>query len=115
MAGSKIENAIIKHPITPLQTEGIDTPYSSSLSHCTSTQDVESQLAQSTSMSLPPPLPIHESGGGDNGCKIKEPIATEGELRTLRRVPGRLPLTAYTITFVEFCERMSYCGTTAVC
>ncbi|KAF9885095.1 hypothetical protein FE257_000735 [Aspergillus nanangensis] len=33
---------------------------------------------------------------------------------TLRRVPGKVRWTAYTIAFVELCERFSYYGTTAV-
>jgi len=39
---------------------------------------------------------------------------TEEELRTLRRVSGQIPWSAYTIAFVELCERFSYYGTTAV-
>ncbi|KAJ1324689.1 putative peptide transporter [Microdochium nivale] len=35
---------------------------------------------------------------------------TAEELRTLRRVPGKLPTIAYLICFVEFCERASYYG-----
>lgn len=40
---------------------------------------------------------------------------TEEEERTLRRVSDKVPWTAYTIAFVELCERFSYYGTTAVC
>lgn len=40
---------------------------------------------------------------------------TEEELATLPRVPGRLPLTAHTIAFVEMCEHLSFCGTISVC
>jgi len=40
---------------------------------------------------------------------------TEYELKTLRRVSGKIPWAAYTIAFVEFGERFSYYGTTAVC
>lgn len=40
---------------------------------------------------------------------------TEDELRTLRRVAGKVPWPAFTIAFVELCERFSYYGTTAVC
>lgn len=36
------------------------------------------------------------------------------EMKTLRRVSGKIPWQAMTITFVEFCERFSYYGTTAV-
>jgi hypothetical protein len=37
------------------------------------------------------------------------------ELATLRRIPGPIPWIAYTLALVEFCERFSYYGTTAVC
>lgn len=40
---------------------------------------------------------------------------TKAEERTLRRVPGKVPWIAYTIAFVELCERFSFFGTTAVC
>lgn len=39
---------------------------------------------------------------------------TEEELRTLRRVPGKINFSAYTIAFVELCERFSFYGTTVV-
>lgn len=39
---------------------------------------------------------------------------TAEELKTLRRVAGSLPLTAYVLCFVEFCERGSYYSATAV-
>jgi len=39
---------------------------------------------------------------------------TEEEMATLRRVSGQIPWAAYTIAFVEMCERFSYYGTTAV-
>lgn len=42
------------------------------------------------------------------------PHPTEEELATLRRVSGPIPWTAFSIAFVEFCERFSYYGTTAV-
>lgn len=35
---------------------------------------------------------------------------TEEEMATLRRVPGKLPLVAYLLCAVEFCERASYYG-----
>jgi POT family proton-dependent oligopeptide transporter len=40
---------------------------------------------------------------------------TAQDLKTLRRKSGKIPWTAYTIAFVELCERFSYYGTTAVC
>ncbi|KAF2029614.1 PTR2-domain-containing protein [Setomelanomma holmii] len=35
---------------------------------------------------------------------------TEEDLRTLRRVSGKIPWTAFTIAFVELCERFGYYG-----
>lgn len=42
------------------------------------------------------------------------PLPTDEELVSLRRVSGPIPWIAFTIAFVEFCERFSYYGTTAV-
>ncbi|CZT19712.1 probable peptide transporter PTR2 [Ramularia collo-cygni] len=39
---------------------------------------------------------------------------TEEELKTLRRVPGKVPTVAYMLCIVEFCERASYYGVTGV-
>ncbi|KAF2762383.1 PTR2-domain-containing protein [Pseudovirgaria hyperparasitica] len=41
-------------------------------------------------------------------------IPTEEELHTLKRVPGVLPWIAFTVAFVELCERFSYYGTVAI-
>lgn len=35
---------------------------------------------------------------------------TDEELATLRRVPGKVPMIAYLLCCVEFCERASYYG-----
>ncbi len=40
---------------------------------------------------------------------------SEEDLLTLRRVSGKIPWPAYSIAFVELCERFSYYGTTVVC
>jgi hypothetical protein len=40
---------------------------------------------------------------------------TDEELQTLRRISGKIPWTAFTVAFVELCERFSYYGTVAVC
>lgn len=40
---------------------------------------------------------------------------TAEEVHTLRRVCGSVPWAAYTIAFIELCERFSYYGTTQVC
>lgn len=39
---------------------------------------------------------------------------TEEELKSLRRVPGKIPTVAYMLCIVEFCERASYYGVTGV-
>jgi POT family proton-dependent oligopeptide transporter len=39
---------------------------------------------------------------------------TENDLKTLRRVSGKIVWVAFTIAFVELCERFSYYGTTIV-
>lgn len=43
------------------------------------------------------------------------PFPTEEEWATLPRVAGRIPWTAWTVASVEFVERFSYYGTSAVC
>lgn len=48
---------------------------------------------------------------GPNG----EEYPTAEELKTLRRVKGRINWIIYTIAFIELCERFAYYGTTAVC
>jgi POT family proton-dependent oligopeptide transporter len=40
---------------------------------------------------------------------------TEEELKTLRRVSGKIPWTAFTIAFVELCERFGYYGCQVLC
>lgn len=39
---------------------------------------------------------------------------TEEELRTLRRVSGKIKWSMYTIAFVELCERFSYYGSSVL-
>jgi len=51
-------------------------------------------------------------GSSDGDSELSEP--TSEELQTLRRISGKIPWQAWTITFVEFAERFSYYGTTAV-
>lgn len=54
----------------------------------------------------------YETHTSTDGVNEVEP--TMEEMKTLRRVSGKIPWQAMTITFVEFCERFSYYGTTAV-
>jgi len=56
-----------------------------------------------------------EVNSSDDQAKFDYIEPTEYELKTLRRVSGNIPWAAYTIAFVEFGERFSYYGTTAVC
>jgi len=42
-------------------------------------------------------------------------LPTEEDLATLRRVRGKIPWVAYSVAFIELCERFSYYGTTCVC
>ncbi|KXG51710.1 Major facilitator superfamily domain, general substrate transporter [Penicillium griseofulvum] len=50
----------------------------------------------------------------DGEDSLDKTAPTEEELATLRRVAGKLPIAAYSVAFVELCERFSYYGTTAV-
>jgi POT family proton-dependent oligopeptide transporter len=43
-----------------------------------------------------------------------ESYISEDDLKNLRRVSGKIPWVAFTIAFVELCERFSYYGTTVV-
>lgn len=58
--------------------------------------------------------PAFESDGSLRGPEGEE-YPTAEETEKLRRVCGVVPWSAYTIAFVELCERFSYYGTTAVC
>lgn len=40
---------------------------------------------------------------------------TEEDMATLRRVSGKIPWTAFTIAFVELCERFGYYGCQVLC
>ncbi|KFY43384.1 hypothetical protein V495_03973 [Pseudogymnoascus sp. VKM F-4514 (FW-929)] len=50
----------------------------------------------------------------DASFNVEKPFPTEEEFATLPRVPGKIPWTAWTVAAVEFAERFSYYGTTAV-
>jgi POT family proton-dependent oligopeptide transporter len=54
----------------------------------------------------------HKTVEGSGYQKI---YPTDEELQTLRRISDKIPWTAFTVAFVELCERFSYYGTTAVC
>lgn len=58
--------------------------------------------------------PASTSEGSLRGPEGEE-YPTAEEIENLRRVCGVVPWSAYTIAFIELCERFSYYGTTAVC
>jgi POT family proton-dependent oligopeptide transporter len=81
-----------------------------------------------SSQGIPPPQPA--KGSIDVSRKEKETLAhdvisttdsddwpdkpTEEELRTLRRVSGKIKWSMWTIAFVELCERFSYYGSSVL-
>lgn len=60
------------------------------------------------------PAPADQTTEGEDEV-LHKVYPSEEDLRTLRRVAGRLHWTIFTVAFVELCERFSYYGTTAVC
>jgi len=40
---------------------------------------------------------------------------TEEDLATLRKAPDKISWAAYTVAFIELCERFSYYGTQVIC
>ncbi|KAJ4330348.1 hypothetical protein N0V87_010074 [Didymella glomerata] len=63
----------------------------------------------------PIPLDVSESNSfHDEDERLLGPFPTDEEWATLPRVPGRIPWTAWTVASVEFVERFSYYGTSAV-
>ena len=61
--------------------------------------------------------PVSDTEGSQQGHPHdpEKPFPTEKEWATLPKVPGHIPWTAWTVAVVEFAERFSYYGTTAVC
>ncbi|EGP86960.1 unnamed protein product [Zymoseptoria tritici ST99CH_1A5] len=78
-------------------------------------------MAEARNASISHPID-EKTGFGDskelstssNAGQDDEVEPTMEEMKTLRRVSGKIPWQSYTITFVEFCERFSYYGTTAL-
>ncbi|KAJ6190053.1 hypothetical protein N7519_000074 [Penicillium mononematosum] len=58
--------------------------------------------------------PVREVSIEGDDYALEKTTPTDEELATLRRVAGKLPAAAYSVAFVELCERFSYYGTTAV-
>ncbi|KAF2258965.1 MFS peptide transporter-like protein Ptr2 [Lojkania enalia] len=67
--------------------------------------------------SLVDPIPLDTSASNsvhDEAQDLLQPFPTEEEWATLPRVAGTIPWTAWTVAVVEFVERFSYYGTSAV-
>lgn len=62
----------------------------------------------------PVPLDVSSTSSYDDNNNLLGPAPTEEEWATLLRVPGRIPWQAWTVAVVEFVERFSYYGTSAV-
>lgn len=81
-------------------------------------------------------MPAHTVGGrgvtaGGQGIRVKgnyldadedghigqegDEWPSEEDLTSLRKVPDRISLAAYTVAIVELCERFSYYGTSVIC
>jgi POT family proton-dependent oligopeptide transporter len=50
----------------------------------------------------------------DDHSHLQRQFPSDDDFKHLRRIAGDIPWTAYTVAFVELCERFSYYGTTAV-
>lgn len=64
------------------------------------------------------PIPLDASSvdsAKDENTHLLGPFPTEEEWATLPRVAGSIPWQAWTVAAVEFVERFSYYGTSAVC
>lgn len=64
------------------------------------------------------PVPLDASSTGslsDDDANLLGPFPTDEEWATLPRVAGSIPWQAWTVAAVEFVERFSYYGTSAVC
>lgn len=79
-----------------------------------SAQSTDEKGRHSNTQELPP---VYEGKGTSSDVRSEESVdaPTTEDLRTLRRVTDTIPWNAYTIAFVELCERFSFYGTTVVC
>ena len=71
------------------------------------TPTLEKQLAMENKEAFPPQI-----DDSDDDVDLIKP--SDEDIHTLRRVPAKLPWIAFTVAFVELCERFAYYGTTAV-
>ena len=83
------------------------------------TTDVKTSLEITKGATVFDPVPLDASPADslkeDENANLLGPFPTEEEWATLPRVAGRIPWQAWTVAEVEFVERFSYYGTSAVC
>jgi POT family proton-dependent oligopeptide transporter len=94
------------------QIEVVEIAKSRALSHELSEKHPAEVAADEAS--IKPASVIQNTAAFTTGSLQKE-YPNEEDLRSLRRVPGKISWITYTVAFVELCERFSYYGTTAVC
>jgi POT family proton-dependent oligopeptide transporter len=81
------------------------------------TTNVKASLEITKGATATDPIPLDASSTSsfqDDGTPLMGPFPTEEEWATLPRVSGRIPWQAWTVAAVEFVERFSYYGTSAV-
>ncbi|KAJ5660722.1 uncharacterized protein N7484_000094 [Penicillium longicatenatum] len=93
------------------QIEVVEIAKSRALSHELSEKHPAEVAADEAS--IKPASVIQNTAAFTTGSLQKE-YPDEEDLRSLRRVPGKISWITYTVAFVELCERFSYYGTTAV-
>jgi POT family proton-dependent oligopeptide transporter len=79
--------------------------------------DIKASLEITKGATAIEPIPIVADSTDsihDEGSNLLGPFPTEEEWGTLPRVAGRIPWQAWTVAAVEFVERFSYYGTSAV-
>ncbi|KAF2714050.1 PTR2-domain-containing protein [Pleomassaria siparia CBS 279.74] len=82
--------------------------------------DTKHSLEVTKGATILEPIPLGSStpnsldGTSQTGDALLRPFPTEEEFATLPRVAGTIPWQAWTVAFVEFAERFSYYGTSAV-
>ena len=80
--------------------------------------DTRASLEVTKGASAIEPIPLDTSTPSsimEDDDTLLGPSPTEEEWATLPRVAGSIPWTAWTVAGVEFVERFSYYGTSAVC
>ena len=81
------------------------------------TTNVKASLEITKGATAGEPIALDASSTGsvdDDYTNLLGPFPTEEEWATLPRVAGRIPWQAWTVAAVEFVERFSYYGTSAV-